>query len=210
MANKPQVSLKFIKGYGNNFKKLREDKQLTQIQLSKLIFVSDKSISLIEKEQREPTIEQINIYSEYFKASLDYLTGRTTIVNPTSQIISNFTGLSDDSILQIERTKNDSETSIKILNEIICNENFEYIIFLLKELYQLHKNALDLNSPEYIDSAKECEAFQKEHEEFFKKYPCSFRFQSIFTEEINITNQIDYNAKELIKKLIQLVYDDKS
>ena len=205
MANKPQVNLKYINGYGQNFKTLREDRQLTQIQLSKLINISDKSISLIEKEQRVPTIEQINIYSEYFGASLDFLTGRTKIVNPTYQMISEFTGLSKESILQLERTKNDNNISINVLDQIICSEQFENIIFLLKELHLLHKNTLKLNSSEYIESAKECEAFCNNHKDFFNKYPCRFLFESIFAEELNISNQLDYNAKELIKQLIDYV-----
>lgn len=136
MANKPQVNLKFIKGYGNNFKKLRESKGLTQKQLAELIFISDKSISLIEKEQREPTIEQINIYSEYFNVSLDYLTGRTTISNPTIQAISEQIGLSEQVIDTLMKLKEENKATWHedIINSILRNKHFYSIVIELTKL----------------------------------------------------------------------------
>lgn len=101
MANKPQVKLKCIKGYGNNFKKLRELNNLTQMQLSEQINFSDKVISLIEKEEREPTNEQLNAYCDRFNVSLDYLTGRTKAISATVQMICEFTGLSEKALLSL-------------------------------------------------------------------------------------------------------------
>lgn len=77
MANKKRAEL-CVKGYGEHFKALREKAGLTQEELGKELHYSDKTISSIESEQRQPTNEQLLRYKEYFNVSLDYLTGRTT------------------------------------------------------------------------------------------------------------------------------------
>ena len=128
MANVPQAKLKFYKGYGENFKKLREMKGLTQKQLYDKTHISDKSISLIEKEKREPTIEQINIYSEYFGASLDYLTGRTAITNPTVQMISEYTGISENAISSLKALTTSEKGVSEVIEAILKNKYFEEAI----------------------------------------------------------------------------------
>lgn len=155
MANKPQVNLKFIKGYGDNFKKLREMKGLTQKQLYDEIHISDKSISLIEKEQREPTIEQINIYSEYFNVSLDYLTGRTKITNPTIQTISELIGLSEEAINVISELnkKRNIRAYIDLLSMIIEHPNFEYLLGLIEGFLTSGNEVVD-SSVHIISSLK--------------------------------------------------------
>lgn len=78
-------NLQYYRGFGENIKKLRNRKKLTQKELADKLGISDKSISLIETEEREPTIEQINAYREYFSVSLEYLTGKTHAVNPMTK-----------------------------------------------------------------------------------------------------------------------------
>ena len=78
-------NLQYYRGFGENLKKLRNRKKLTQKELADKLGISDNSISLIETEEREPTIEQINAYREYFSASLEYLTGKTHAVNPMTK-----------------------------------------------------------------------------------------------------------------------------
>lgn len=78
-------NLQYYRGFGENLKKLRNRKKLTQKELADKLGISDKSISLIETEEREPTIEQINAYREYFSVSLEYLTGKTHAVNPMTK-----------------------------------------------------------------------------------------------------------------------------
>ncbi len=135
MANVPQAKLKFYKGYGENFKKLREMKGLTQKQLYDKTHISDKSISLIEKEKREPTIEQINIYSEYFGASLDFLTGRTKIANSTIQMVSEYTGLSEEAINKLVKlTSKDNGINKNIIDAFINTFHFDMIIEHLEYL----------------------------------------------------------------------------
>lgn len=157
MANKPQVNLKFIKGYGENFKKLRETKGLTQNQLYNEIHISDKSISLIEKEQRVPTIEQINIYCEYFNVSLDYLTGRTKIANPTNQMISDYTGLSDKAIDTLIEFKEENKATWygDTINSILENIHFCSIVIELTHLATSHNLDQKIDQFKYLVTKKE-------------------------------------------------------
>lgn len=157
MANKPQVNLKFIKGYGENFKKLREMKGLTQKQLYNEIHISDKSISLIEKEQREPTIEQINIYSEYFNVSLDYLTGRTKITNPTIQTLSELTGLSEQVIETLIKLKEENKATWyeDIIDSILKNKHFYSIVIALTDLATTNNPNHKIDGLSYIITQRE-------------------------------------------------------
>lgn len=98
MANRPQETLNFKKGYGENFKKLRESRKLTQTELAEQIGYTNRTISLIEKEERKPTIEQLNIFCDKFNVSLDYLTGRTNTPYPDIQLVSEYTGLSEKAV----------------------------------------------------------------------------------------------------------------
>ena len=98
MPNKKRAELEFIKGYGQNYKAIREKAGLTLVELGKIINYSDKTISLIETEQRTPTIEQINVYRSKFKVSLDYLTGHTKVSDVSLSQICDYTGLSETAL----------------------------------------------------------------------------------------------------------------
>lgn len=140
MANRPQAKLKFYEGYGENFKKLREEAGLTLAELGKQINYSDKAISMIETEGRQPTIEQLNIYSEKFNVSLDYLTGRTTAARADIQMICEYTGLSVKAVKEVIKLNRRNNVSaygsgiaeiyqfINALNFLLESENFYYFI----------------------------------------------------------------------------------
>lgn len=148
MANKPQVKLKCYKGYGDNFKKLRESKGLTQEQLYSKIPISDKTISQIETEQRIPTTEQINIYSDYFGASVDFLTGRTQIANPDNNLLSEYTGLSEETITMLVSLNNEKNYWHRyIIDSIFADPYFYVIINALEEILTTPNQILDNSYP---------------------------------------------------------------
>ena len=101
MANKKQAQLQFKEGYGKNLKALRESKHLTLKELGDKLHYSDKTIGHIETEQRTPTIEQINTYSDYFGASLDYITGRSSVENGDLKNACDITGLSESTVMYL-------------------------------------------------------------------------------------------------------------
>ncbi len=57
---------------------LREDRGLTQRELSKQLHISSSSISAYETGSRLPNIETIFQFAEFFDVTTDYLFGRTT------------------------------------------------------------------------------------------------------------------------------------
>lgn len=61
--------------FKENLKFLRQEKNLGQIELAKILGVSKGIISLWENGLREPTLSNLIAISNYFKVSIDYLVG---------------------------------------------------------------------------------------------------------------------------------------
>lgn len=62
---------------GTRLKSLRTDNRLTQLQMGKLIGLSESTIGMYENNRREPSIDILKAYSQYFEVPLDYLLGNT-------------------------------------------------------------------------------------------------------------------------------------
>ena len=58
-----------------NFKYLRQEKNIGQVQLAKELGVSKGIISMWENGLREPTMSSLILLSKYFNVSIDYLVG---------------------------------------------------------------------------------------------------------------------------------------
>lgn len=98
MANKPQPNFEFCKNYGENYKRLRTDKGLTQKELAKALNIVHSTISDIEKSKNPPTIEQLQAYHKYFNVSYEYLLGETKAQSLDIQMICEYTGLSENAV----------------------------------------------------------------------------------------------------------------
>lgn len=61
----------------HRIKDLREDNDLTQIQCAKLFYVSKNTYIRYETGERIPPIDFMERVADYYKISLDYLTGRS-------------------------------------------------------------------------------------------------------------------------------------
>lgn len=59
--------------FGEKIKNLREDSDLTQGQLGKLINMTQRKISYIENNKYEPSIDDIRAFCLLFRISADYL-----------------------------------------------------------------------------------------------------------------------------------------
>lgn len=64
--------------FGTRLKQLRTEHKLTQEELGKKINVSKASISLYEKNLREPSKDSLVTLANFFNVSTDYLLGNTT------------------------------------------------------------------------------------------------------------------------------------
>ena len=54
---------------------LREDKDLTQEQLGKILNMTQRKISRLEKGDTQITISDLKAYCDFFKISADYILG---------------------------------------------------------------------------------------------------------------------------------------
>lgn len=68
-----------MKSLGKNIKELRKQKKYNQIQLSKLLGVSQTSIAHYEAGTRQPTIDTLILLSDIFDVSIDDLIGHSFI-----------------------------------------------------------------------------------------------------------------------------------
>lgn len=64
---------------GDKLKALREEKNLTQANLAKLLNISPSTIGMWEQNRRSPDNEALNKIADFFNVSSDYLLGRTNL-----------------------------------------------------------------------------------------------------------------------------------
>lgn len=64
-----------INEFAERLRELRESKNLSLVQLSKELGVSDVAICRWENKQRVPNIESLVLIAKYFGVSTDYLLG---------------------------------------------------------------------------------------------------------------------------------------
>ena len=104
--NKPQSNLEYSAGYGENYANLRkkeynDKKDYTVRELSAELNIAASTISQIEKEKREPTVEQVMIYKKFFGVSLDFLVGDTKVLKADVKTICEYTGLNEEAVYKL-------------------------------------------------------------------------------------------------------------
>ncbi len=62
---------------GNNLKKLRKDKRMTQIAVQMKTGIEQALISKFENGERIPPTETLVILADFYGVSIDYILGRT-------------------------------------------------------------------------------------------------------------------------------------
>ncbi len=74
-----------LASFGQRFKELRQEKNLTQEKLAEEFFLNKSSISRYEQNKQIPEIDLLEKIADYFDVSIDYLVGRSN--NKTSKAI---------------------------------------------------------------------------------------------------------------------------
>lgn len=69
--------------FAHRLKSLREEKDVKQVELAKVLNLTSATLSQYEKGIREPNLDNVSLLAEYFNVSTDYLLGRTNIRNTT-------------------------------------------------------------------------------------------------------------------------------
>ena len=68
---------------GDILKELRQSKGLTQQELGDLVGISASNVRMIEKNQRNGSLDVVSKLADYFNVSIDYLEGKTNYKNST-------------------------------------------------------------------------------------------------------------------------------
>ena len=69
----------------NRMKLLREQHNLSQTDLAKILNISRQSYNFYENEKRDPDTTMLIRIADFFNVSLDYLLGRTNDPSPITQ-----------------------------------------------------------------------------------------------------------------------------
>ena len=75
-----------MKNYNEILKELREDKDMNQSELGKILNATQRQISTYETGRNEPPFETLKKYALYFNVSTDYILGLTTNPSPNWKI----------------------------------------------------------------------------------------------------------------------------
>ncbi|NHI49035.1 helix-turn-helix transcriptional regulator [Clostridium botulinum] len=71
--------------FGSRLRALREDNDLTSIELSEILNITARALNYYENDMREPSFPLLVKMADYFNVSLDYLLCRTNKLEPFKQ-----------------------------------------------------------------------------------------------------------------------------
>lgn len=152
MSNRAQPKLNFVKGvYGDNWRKLREERGKTVRDFAKQVYIASPTISSIENEKIYPTVEQVIQYQKEFNVSLDYLVGLTKTKDIDNNMITMYTGLSEGAI---EYLHNLDEIAIELIDRMFCQTVSDNP--LMEQEYNLFSRLID-RVIDYINNSAEAE-----------------------------------------------------
>jgi transcriptional regulator with XRE-family HTH domain len=115
---------------GDKIIRLRQDKDITQKELAKLLHIDQSMISYYEKNKKRPSYEVLAKIADIFDVSVDYLLGRTNDPRPVNEIKQQPFGYSELFTQEDEgqayilaanlryRYKLSDETFLKIIDEV--------------------------------------------------------------------------------------------
>lgn len=119
-------------------RELRNSKGLSQQQLADIVGMSKSSINMYERGDREPGLELLEAFADYFNVDMDYLIGKTN--NPRRNLVTSNKSdnakleediqnlYSFDNILPIKKKKFPILGEIACGKPIYCNEDYETYI----------------------------------------------------------------------------------
>lgn len=68
--------------FAERLRSLRKNSGITQIELAKIVHLSERALRNYESGEREPSMSQLIAIADFFNVSLDYLVGRTDDPTP--------------------------------------------------------------------------------------------------------------------------------
>ncbi|MCU5397303.1 transcriptional regulator [Bacillus toyonensis] len=68
-----------MKTFGNILRELRKEKKITQKELAQILKLSESTIGMYERNERQPDYNTLNNIANYFKVTTDFLLGRIDV-----------------------------------------------------------------------------------------------------------------------------------
>ena len=116
----------------DNLRKLRKQKNITQIKLSTDLEVSQELISRYELGTSFPQPQMLIKLANYFSCSVDYLLGITDVSTPTNYLANNYNKHDLELINKYHSLSSEDIIDVKTL-EILLYKIKTYILTLLKK-----------------------------------------------------------------------------
>ncbi|SHK45556.1 helix-turn-helix domain-containing protein [Tepidibacter formicigenes] len=131
--------------FGERFKLLRNEKNLTQEKLANIFFLNKSSISRYEQDKQMPEIDLLQKFADFFGVSLDYLMGKSNIRNPH---------IPEEYTQKHKVTKNDikqyedfiENASAFFMNDEVADEDKEK---LFRDISKLFWESKEINKKKY-------------------------------------------------------------
>lgn len=70
-----------MEGFGNNLRALRNQKGMTQQELSDSMGISKSALNMYERGARQPNFETLELIADYFNVSTDFLLGKEDVMH---------------------------------------------------------------------------------------------------------------------------------
>lgn len=101
---------------GNRLRLLREEKNIKQEDLAKILLISTSAVGMYERDEREPNDDLKLKIAHLFNVSIDYLLGKSDLRNVDNMIEKNF-GISEKEYLMLsDKSKNKIKEYIEFIN----------------------------------------------------------------------------------------------
>lgn len=109
---------------GKRIRLLRNEKGVSQEELSKVIGVTTSAISMYETGARKPSYEVISRLADYFNVTMDFIVGRTEVRNSinTPQDVNELMKVDPDLLIELCRAKDLPEEERRRIKEFAAFE----------------------------------------------------------------------------------------
>jgi transcriptional regulator with XRE-family HTH domain len=97
-----------LRTLGDNLRNAREEKNLTQVEVSRKTGIHNKTISNYENNVSSPDPDTLKLFADIYETSVDYLLGRTPIKNVKGAGINadsayvDVSGLPEEAVAKVE------------------------------------------------------------------------------------------------------------
>lgn len=136
-----------MNAFGNRLRLLREEKELTQIDLAKTLSIANSTISQYEAGNRMPDAHMLERLATFFNVSVDYLLGRTDIQRPEE------TPPFDYNIIYKQRDEGDAYLVVRELQKKY-NLSKETVYRMIDDIAKFYEEKQEIEGGKLADGPK--------------------------------------------------------